>query len=200
LLGDVKKNCHLLTRQKILETLGYPYDYESEMAKLRKSGRSGGDFVKCACSEEMHGRIDALAGVNKSARAPTDAVRPAVIDLAERRLCQCQEICTYVDKFLAHPATAESRLEKEADKIKLTLRKISNAHRILCQSAAFVANSILGQCFGQFLVTSARDVFENLTVPLASEEAVPQLRAEWDRYKRDTEEWAKWDWQSQASL
>jgi len=192
LVTDLEKAVHLLTRRNILAAAECPYDYEEVIEGPDHHGVSGPELAKTAFSEEMHARIDSLTGVEATARSPDDKVRPEVIKRLKCRLNQCDEIYTYVTKFFAHAATQDSRDKKNADEIKLTLRKISEVHRILCENTAFIAKSILGLPFDQFLVLYTRDVFENLTAPMASEETVPQLREEWESYERTTREWANW--------
>ncbi|OHB67190.1 MAG: hypothetical protein A2Y77_07460 [Planctomycetes bacterium RBG_13_62_9] len=197
LLTDIENNCDLLTRENILTNTGCPYDYESALSELHQRDISGPELARISFSEEMHGRIDSLTATGASSRKPDDTVKPEAIEILTRRLSQCQEMCDYVNKFVAHPATPESRRKKKADDIRITLGKISEAHRILCQTAAFIATNVLGEHFDHFVVESARDVFENLTIPFASEEVLAQLHEEWDTYKCNAEKWAHWNWQAE---
>lgn len=197
LVDDIEKNQHRLTRKKILIAAGCLYDHED----VDEPGVSGPELVQATFAEEMHSRIDVLTGVNASERTRGDKVKPEVVELLRERVAKtegaCADISTYVDKFLAHCATAESRKKKDADDIKLTLDKISEAHRTLCETAAFIAKYLLGENFGQFVISAGHDVFEHLTTPLATAEALPVLQQEWGNYEANTKQWADWNWQNE---
>ncbi len=201
LVKKLKENQHLLTRENILMGADCPYKYKDVLEQRNESGISGPELARAGFAEAMHIRIDVLTGVDMAKRKPTDRVNPEVVELLRARVAKtegtCADISTYVNKFLAHCATAESRKNKDADDIKLTLGKISEAQRTLCETAAFIAKYLLGEDFGQFVVSAGHDIFEHLTTPLATKEALPVLQQEWEDYETNTQRWADWDWQSE---
>ncbi len=201
LVENLGKNRHILIRENILVAADCFYDYEDILKQCHQTHTFGPEFAKARFSEQMHTRIDTLSGVDSSKRKPTDKVRPQVIEMLNGRVDKssgiCSEIDTYVNKFFAHCATQKSRGEKEADGIKVTLGKVFEAQRVLCETAAFIAEYILGESFGQFVVLRAYDVFGHLTTPLAIEEVLPDLQEEWHSYEASTRQWADWDWQAE---
>jgi hypothetical protein len=138
--------------------------------------------------------MDALTGVDSSQRKPIDSVRPEIFEWLITRLNGCQEIFDYVNKFFAHSATPESRAQIGADEIKITLGKILETHKVVCETAAFIGMKILYRSHGNFLAIPQYDQFEHFEKPWATEETVNKLRSFWDEYRRSTDEWAEWDW------
>jgi hypothetical protein len=134
LLDDMKRHVSLLTRENIVACLRLPYDYEKARADVRKrytftnDPRSptlmGDDYKQCAFSEHAHKCIDALAGTYPSERSSNDVVRVSVIQWLKVRLEKCNTIYVYVNKFLAHSATPESRAQLMDEETKITLGQI----------------------------------------------------------------------------
>ncbi|KKL48217.1 hypothetical protein LCGC14_2327700, partial [marine sediment metagenome] len=69
----------------------------------------GQDYKKCCLSEGIHQFIDALAGIGHSDRSIDDLIRPEILKWLKQRLSDCKKIGEFVNKFLAHSATPESR-------------------------------------------------------------------------------------------
>lgn len=198
LVKDIRKSHRCLTRKNMLDVLGLPYDYEDGLADAHTSNNPS-EFIRCANSENMHKRIDLLVGVLAAGqRKPTDTVRECVLDWIEKRLeiIELEDIRKYRNKFVAHAATAESRKWKNTDDFKISLGKISEAHKIICETSAFIAENILGKSIQQFFARSSRDVLENLDKPLAAQEDISLLREQWKKYEKNTEEWGNWNWAS----
>jgi len=186
LIDDMEKNCHLLTREGVLEAHGYPYNYEKD-----------GDVIKSGFSRHMHEFIDTLACVNPTERRPQDCVRKEVFTWLKRRLDSCESIYDYVNKFVAHSATPESRAAIKADEINITLGAILNAHKNICQTAGMIGLRILYRGCGGFLAITPFDQFEHFEKPWATEETIKNLYAFWKGYYEETRKWGNWDWESE---
>jgi len=52
---------------------------------------------------------------------------------------RCQEITTYVDKFIAHSATPESRSIQDVNKSAVTFKCLWDAHQIIFEVAEFLS-------------------------------------------------------------
>ena len=211
LIDDMQKHCHLLTRGTIIDAHGYPYDYENEARRItnetfadRGSGvqMMGQDYGNCKLSEFAHKRIDSLAGVQASYRSRNDAIKTQVFDWLKGRLSGCEEIKNFVDKFLAHPASPESRAFLEPNESDVTLRRITNAHETICQTAMFISQmGILSEGNGVVAVLPSvqYDYFEHIDKPWATRDTVDRLRNSWTIYKRKTDDWCHWDWEDDFS-
>ncbi len=190
LIEDIKKNSSLLTRKNILDAHDLPYDYE-EAEKLfgQKTGYvvMGDDPIEL--SKDFHRRIDSMTGVAADKRSPDDLVPNNILKQFDDKLASIDELCKYVDKFIAHSATPESR-KVIPDEIEGALGKVLNTHKIICETASFIGNNLLFCGFGNFLSTPQFDQFEYLDEPIASKETIEKLRKFWVRYYMETKQWA----------
>ena len=211
LVDDIEKHSHLLTRGSILAAHDYPYDYEQEKHRLYDdafknvpSGTAvvmGQDYNKCCISEYTHKFIDSLAGVDSSKRSPNDLIRPQILKWLKQRLSDCKKIGEFVDKFLAHSATPESRNDLNPQELDVTLEQILNAHKIICQIAIFlgVKLGILseGRGIGDVLSVPQFDQLVYFDKAWVSEEAIEKLRDFWHTYDEQTRNWHRWDWENE---
>jgi len=208
LIDDMQRHCELLTREGIIAAHGYPYNYTEEEQRLTDEAFTGGDSgprvmgqdcANCRLSAFVHRSIDSVAGVQESDRSPDDAVRPQVFDWLKERLCGCEEIKKFVDKFLAHPASVESRASLKPDESDVKLGQIMKAHETICQTAMFVSQmGILSEGSGVVVVLPSvqHDHFDHIDKPWATGDTVDTLRNSWTTYKRQTDGWSNWDWQN----
>lgn len=185
LLDAMETHVSLLTRESILASLGLPYDYEKTREEVLKRYASisgvktmGDDYKRCYLSECTHGRIDALAGVSASQRSPGDVVQAAIIRWLKERLGKCKAIYEYVNKFLAHSATPESRARLMDEETKITLGQILDAHEVICQIAEFVGQNLFLRSISNPLLVVQFDQFEHFEKPWVTEETLKKLR-EW---------------------
>ncbi len=200
LVIDIQNNYQCLTRKNILDVLGLPYDYTSGLTRRPIDNTNQSEFNRCVTAEYMHERIDNLAGISSTdQRNPTDTIKRCVLDWIEKRFeaVELKDIEKYRHKFVAHAATPESRNWMNTNDMKITLRKISEAHKILCETANFIAQSIL--CDGQmsFLAGNILVVFENLDKPLASQDDITAMRNQFGGYEKQIKQWCNWDWSSE---
>jgi len=200
LVLDVEQNCALLTRENILAALGYPYKYEDGLRKFwealgqKKSCRG---LEKYKHSKAVHNNIDSLSGVDPSQRCPNDTVKKELLGWLRGRLGNCEDVYKYVNKFLAHAATPESRAAIEADDIEITLGGIFNTHKIICEIAQFIGINILYRSLGNFLIVPQYNQFEHFEKPWVPKSVLPKLNDHWQEYYKETISWKDWDWQTE---
>jgi hypothetical protein len=207
LIDDIEEHCHRLTRGNILAVHSYPYEYEQEKKRISdetfKKGPGphimGQVYNKCEISEYTHKFIDSLAGVEPSKRSPHDCVRPQVFEWLKQRLSRCKEIVTFVNKFLAHSATPESRDYHNQQELDVTLGQILEAHKIICQAAIFISGrmGILseGHGLGDVLAVPQYDQFVHFDKAWSSKETIEKLRVFWCAYEMQTRDWHNWVWE-----
>jgi len=201
LVKDIKDTQWCLTRKNYLDAFGLPYDYEDRLVTANIHNDQN-EFDRYARAKSMHERIDKLVGISdKAQRKPTDAIRQRLLEWIYNRLetTELIDIRDYRHKFVAHAAIPESRKWKDTKDYKISLGKISQAHKIICETTAFIAENILCKNIMQFFPHSARDVFENLDKPFATHENMSTLQEQWDRYENSTKEWCNWDWPQEFS-
>ena len=202
LLEDIKENIHLCTRENIFATEERPYDYgpvqKEYFEYCEQQAREGNRSIMIPPElvwhrhEERHQDIDKLASVDKDNRSPNDTIRPEVISRLKNKLGSCREIVDYVDKFVAHAATPESRATIKADEITLTLGKFWDAHEVICNVANFVSKYILGDSNIGSLAIPQYDHFAYIDRPLIESENVEKLHEVWNKYEKETQSWGNW--------
>lgn len=200
LIEDMKKNSALLTRKNILDIHNLPYDYEKARADFDKNTdyTQGAIIVprEIGFSKQIHEQIDSMAGIIADKRSPDDLVPDNVLKQFDDKLASIEELCKYVDKYIAHSAAPDSR-KAIPDEIKEALGKILNAQKIICETARFIGNDLLFCGFGEVLSISRYgkfdqfDLFEYLDEPIASEETIEKLREFWGKYRTETKQWYK---------
>jgi hypothetical protein len=203
LLEDIEKHADLLTRENMLGALALPYDYmrtkdELRRARDRTSKSWGKDREDCDLSEYAHKCMDFLAGVDACARKPHDTARPDIFEWLKRRLADCDAVRNFVNKFLAHSATPESRAAIPEEHIDVSLGQILNAHKTICQIAECVSQNLFLSSMGGPL-PRVPDVFKYFEEPWATKEAVEKLREWRDNYEDSTNQWLVRDWQSECA-
>lgn len=202
LISDMENYCELLTRENILKTHDYPYDYKAEEERLlqlvppNKPVWLPQEYQKCVHSEHIHKSIDNMLNITAGNRKPDDKIPNEIFAWLKNRLDSCKKIYDYVNKFLAHSAAPESRVSIKADEIKITLGHILNAHEIICQIAEFIGINFLNRSLGDPLAVPQYDQFEHFEKPWATEETIRKLYEFWHDYDQKTRQWANWDWQA----
>ncbi len=200
LIEDIKRNSAILTRKNILDAHNLPYDYKKARADFDNNTdwTQGPVFEpnEIGHSEDIHRQIDSLTGITTDERRPDDLILDNILKQLDDKLVGIDELCKYVNKFIAHSATPESR-EVIPDEIKEALSKILNAHKIICETASFIGNKILFCGFGYVLPIPRYgpfdqfDVFEYLDEPIASKETIDKVRQVWEKYRTETEQWCQ---------
>lgn len=199
LIEDIKKNSNLLTRENILSAYDFPYDYEKELSEYKKTIDCTKPYFvpfKIDSSETLHYRIDSVTGITPDRRSPDDLIPVDILKQFDDKLACIEELCKYVDKYIAHAATPESRIDVQS-KIDSALGKVLNAHKIICETAHFIGNKILFCGFGEVLPLpqygkyGENDLFEYLDEPIASKETMEEIRKVWMKYWKETQDWHK---------
>ena len=197
LVEDLKRHSDLLTRENVLASCDLSYDFEKALAEYKKSIDCTKPYYvphRIASSEDIHRRIDSIAGIVADKRSPNDMIPLDVLHQFEDRLSDIEELCKYVDKYIAHPTTPESRTGI-SNEIEGALGKVLNAHKVICETARFIGNKLLFCGFGEVLSISQYgrfsqfDRFEYLDEPIANKNTIKKLKELWERYRIETSRW-----------
>lgn len=211
LVDDIEKHSHLLTRKNILAAHDFPYNYEQEKRRLSDEAfqknplgtcvAMGQEYNKCCISEETHKLIDSLAGLDSSSRSPNDRIRPQILIWLKQRLSDCEKIGVFVDKFIAHSATPESRSYRNPQELDVTLGQILEAHKITCQIALFLGTKLRisgdRRGIGDVLSVPQFEQFAHFDKAWIPEEAIKNLCDFWRTYDNQTRNWHLWEWEKE---
>ncbi|MCK4340132.1 MAG: hypothetical protein KAY37_00220 [Phycisphaerae bacterium] len=203
LVEDMEQNVHLLTRGNLLSLDGFPMDVEpirqAEQEYIRNKSCAGhGGFVippelDADRIEERHTQIDRLCGVNPSKRMPSDVVRAKLFCKMLERLDETKKIATWVNKFVAHAATPQSRDCVKADDLRLTLGHLWRAHEILCRVASILDVWFLNRHSHMFVPSAAYYKFKHIDRPLVAAEGISKLEDAWRSFEEETRQWGEAD-------
>jgi hypothetical protein len=75
--------------------------------------------------------------------------------------------------------------------------QILHAHEIICQIAEFIGQNFFLRSIGNPLPVPQYNQFEHFEKPWVAEESLKRLHEWWRNYDASTNEWLKWDWQSE---
>jgi hypothetical protein len=104
----------------------------------------------------------------------------------------CKDVHFYVNKFVAHAATPQTRQAVNADNVAITLKQLWHAHEAICKVAAFVSVYLLTGTAYPFLPVPQYDQFAYIDRPLVGTENIPALREAWRSYEEETNKWSAW--------
>jgi hypothetical protein len=116
LIKDIRKKHEILTREVFLESQGLPLFFSSESDTP--------DPAVWLDISEAHKRFDILSGIQPENRSKTDKISLNVLDGLDRKLDSCTQIKKYVDKYIAHPSTPESRILDNFRSVDITLNQL----------------------------------------------------------------------------
>lgn len=206
LINDISNYRNELTRKAFLDLRKMPYDYseiqQKEYEFIRKQAFGKG-FVNIPEEynwepiAETHQIFDRLSRVRPERRSPTDQIDPRVFSRLESRLVECKRITMYVDKFIAHSATPESRFG--ISETGITLAHLWDIHRILYEVANFLDYSLFFET-RMALPLENSAFFEFWDKPMFEEDEIYIAREALQNYRVEIDQWTfdgienTWKW------
>lgn len=205
LIRDIRDCCDLLTRENVLAARGLTYNYEPAMARAREDARvkaeKRGETAYAVSGEGWasarywHETWDQLCGSTENTRLPTDHPHPEVFDrLLEGLKTEAGSVKNFVDKFIAHSATQESRNALRPGECSLSLDILWKAERVIVRAAGFVSIRLVsGASLGGVPIPQF-DQFENLDRSFVERAALPAMEEAWETYDSEIRKCEKRDW------
>ena len=200
ILGDMRRQRHLMTREIFVCHDGLPYDpasseerYYRENPIVPGQGRwratVGPDAFDTA--EQVHATFDTLAGVCKMNRSADDLIRLEVFGEIEAHLNaevvkRCKDLR---DKFVAHAATAHSRTVGNIAGFAITLDQIESAQRSLVVADHQIRRDLLWAGAGEPVPIPQFDQFADLDRPFIPTERIGEIHDWWGKHASDQEAW-----------
>jgi hypothetical protein len=203
LINDIRANCGMLTRYSILDAENIEPDrakIEEKRRKFFEQKRSNGETaygIPFDCSFTPHdlrqGHLDFLTGIDSSRRQSGDGVRREIFDELEKKFTEpCKAVVEYVNKFIAHAATPTDRVNGFEQEAGLTLGRLWDAQKHLCEVTGFLSIYVLGGPQLSFLPVAGYDQFQFIERPLIRREHVPDLRTIWTEFGEECRTWGRW--------
>lgn len=203
LLKDMKANVALVTRKNLFLIDGMEYDYEAVekkelafMDEQLKSGRSSywlPNELNSFSVKRRHELMDFLSRVSPNERSTDDTIHPQFFGYLIKKIKKAsKDITLFVNKFVAHSASLESREQGNADDVKITFDHLRDANKVICQVANFVDVSLISRASHSFMPTPQFDPFKFIDKILVSADGVEALSKAWQEFQKETEQWGHW--------
>ncbi|MBC8217864.1 MAG: hypothetical protein ISS69_07950 [Phycisphaerae bacterium] len=199
LLEDMERNTNLMTRENILAAEGLEYDptanrraFDEYFAGVTETSGVPHHLAGWIETGNRHEVIDRLAGVKEAERSPRDTMRLCAFEALKGKLAVCADVKTYVDNYIAHSATPESRQADDAEQLKITLGHIEDAHKAISEVAGFVETVLLAGGSGSYFPSAQYNPLRDVDVPLVSKENVGKLADVRQEYTKETDKWSNW--------
>jgi hypothetical protein len=207
LIDDLCDHRIELTREDFFRLKKKPYDYTEIQSKekefIRKQHVGSGFFIppefEWESIAEAHQTFDRLSGRTHKDRQPNDVIMERIFIRLKERLDTCQQITDYVDKFIAHSATPESRAIQNVDASEITFKKLWEAHRIIFEMAEFLSQILFSESHMALSIENP-NFFQNWETPLFEQGEAARLRSAFESYRKETENWISsgiddiWHW------
>ena len=196
LIRDISNHRNDLTRENYFQLRSMPYDYaeirekEQEFLKTQEIGKaffipSEFDWERIA---EAHQLFDRLSGCTHANRQPNDIILEKVFIRLQEKLNSCKTITDYVDKFVAHSATPESRSIQNIEASKITLRHLWDAQQITFEVAEFISSIFLSESHMALAIENP-GFFQHWNTPIFDESESERLHDAFNKYRKETESW-----------
>jgi len=196
IINDICSYRHELTREIFFKLRNMPYDYtevqnrEREFSLSQPLGKAF--FVPSEFDwesiEEAHQIFDRLSGTTPNNRNLNDLIAERVFVRLREKVAACQEISNYVDKFIAHSATPESRSIQDENKSAVTFKRLWEAHQIIFEVAEFLSVILFSEGHMALAIENPT-FFEYWEKPLYEKGEIDLVRTSFEKYRKETEGW-----------
>lgn len=198
LIEDISQRRSELTRKSFFELKHIPYDYSTIQQRGRDfitqqvigkdSGFRTPPEFDWEASADAHKTFDRLCGVTEQSRKTQDVIAEKVFSRLKDKLDMCHEITKYVDKYVAHSATPESRAVENIDSTKITLKHIWDAHKIIYEIAEYLSGALFSEGHAP-LAWKSPNTFDNWDTPLLESRDIPRLEEAYNQFREETNTW-----------
>lgn len=209
LIDDIDKRRTELTREAFFELRHIPYDYRELQKREREfiskqlkensiAFRVPPEF-DWEVSANAHAVFDRLCGIRAESRGHQDIISENIFSRLKDKLDTCNEITNYVDKYIAHAATPESRDLENVDSTKITLKHVWDAHQTIYEVAEFLSGVLFAEGHAP-LAWKSPNTFDNWEVPLLDIQDIDRLEVVYEQFRKETNEWQSagvenlWGW------
>jgi hypothetical protein len=208
LINDIGDRRNELTREAFFNLRNMSYDFLEIKAREQEFIRKqpvGAGFIRVPHEydwesiSEAHVTFDRLSGKTQKDRQPNDVIPERVFTRLKDKLDTCRNITKYVDKFIAHSATPESRAIQNVGKSKITFNHLWEAHHTIFELAEFLSTILFSEGHMALAIENS-DFFQYWDTPMFEEINVDRIRNTLEKYRKETEEWNQdgiektWKW------
>jgi hypothetical protein len=195
LLGDIKKNSSLITREIFVAYDGTPFDPEGWQSlppsvEAQIFGIDAPGFFRFVRSAERHKMFDKLSGTATASRNRQDLIRTEVFEKLESWLnsAEPEKLVTLSHKFFAHAADLASRNTLGYSGVSLS--DIEAAQKAIVSVERAITDDILFVGISRDVVAMTPLGFlQGLDAAYAPKEVLVEMDAHWDELAKDRNKW-----------
>ena len=172
-IGDIKKNQHLLTRENYVSHNGMAFNNFTDMQ-----------------SSKSHNQFDRMSNIS-GIRKRDDLIPMQFLNKISGLMGHCSSVEEIINQHIAH--TSELHFDKKTDKpvaFIMSLDKLSKCCKEICQTTSFICSNILN--IRKSLIPKYLGVpSEGLDKPFASVESLPELDRLWRNHENKLNKWCE---------
>jgi len=183
LLNDLSQNTNLFTRENYICHDGTPYSGLSEEA-------DGNKWMHFNIKQE---NFDMLSGVAAINRKRNDKIKSTIISRLSKEIKVCDNIRTYVNKFVAHASAPETRQNLKEEQKNITIERLDECYQAIIRVASFVGGIVLCESSIGGVPVPQYDYLKNLNKPMLLDSDMDRLRSFWVERSKDVSKWESID-------
>lgn len=199
LIGDLKANSALFTRENFVSHDGLPFDpepkrnefYNSILAEEKPRTRwmetTGPDAWDSA--ERAHTTFDRLMGKKPATRRRDDSIAPEIFDSLMDHLSVCDAARLVASKFIAHTLDKNEIEKIPKEERNITFDKLAECQKAICQVAAYISAPILYAGTSDVVPTPQYDLFENWDKRWCQDKTKSELGRFFKDHKSQIDDW-----------
>jgi hypothetical protein len=183
LIDDLSSHSNLFTRQNYI-------CYDGTSYSGLQFEKDGIDWIHW---DRKHKNFDMLSGVSPEKRKRNDKIKPAIITRLSKEIKVCDNIRTYVNKYLAHASAPETRIKLKDEQKNITLERLDQCYQAIIMVASFIGGIILYDSSVGGVPTPQFDHLENLDKPMVSTNDIDLLDTFWTQRSQEVANWENVD-------
>lgn len=195
LLEDMRLCRIKLTREKYFDLRGLSYDYDEIKKQALEYQAAMEDEERFIVlppeldwmpSAKAHELFDRLSDVN--VRNPDDLIKDEVFLGLIKKLNSFWRLINHVNKYIAHSATPESRIEENSQIPLAKWKDIGDACKVIYEIANFLALFLSATDYiGLAMIPPS--IFNDDIQQIIIVDDIQVLKIEWEKYRAETESW-----------
>jgi len=200
-LNEMRENRELITRENYVSHDGLPFDpkpvcEEWQIEHMKDSDNAVGiensGPKAWPTSESANKTFDKLAGIDASKRQRSDLIERKVFDILDNKLDECESVCTFVDKFIAHAADDYSRSGLIKEERGVSLSKLDISYKAVYQVSWNIYGKLLwkGTYLGGIPIPQY-DHLKNLDKPWMTSDSLSRARDLWWKREKEIQKWGE---------